>query len=110
MLELYQAYADYRDLMEMIETLFQGLADTLLGIARARISGRASTTCRGRFARMTIEEIILANNPGARSRRRCATPPYLRRACDRLEIPYKRAGRRRASCRSRSSRGPASTR
>jgi lysyl-tRNA synthetase class 2 len=31
MLELYQAYADYHDLMEMIETLFQGLADTLLG-------------------------------------------------------------------------------
>ncbi len=31
MLELYQAYADYADLMEMIETLFQGLADTLVG-------------------------------------------------------------------------------
>src|ERR1700738_4241235 len=31
MLELYQAYADYHDLMEMIEALFQGLADTLLG-------------------------------------------------------------------------------
>ena len=30
MLELYQAYADFTDLMEMIETLFQGLADTLL--------------------------------------------------------------------------------
>src|SRR5467141_2894095 len=31
MLELYQAYADYTDLMDMIETLFQGLADTLVG-------------------------------------------------------------------------------
>src|SRR6202161_3562073 len=31
MLELYQAHADYTDLMEMVETLFQGLADALLG-------------------------------------------------------------------------------
>jgi lysyl-tRNA synthetase class 2 len=39
MLELYQAYADYTDLMEMIETLFQGLADSLVRIAQARLSG-----------------------------------------------------------------------
>ena len=38
MLELYQAYADYTDLMELIETLFQGLADTLHRLAQARLS------------------------------------------------------------------------
>ena len=31
MLELYQAYADYRDFMDLVERMFQGLSDTLLG-------------------------------------------------------------------------------
>ncbi len=39
MLELYQAYADYTDLMEMIETLFQGLADTLIGSRKLTYQG-----------------------------------------------------------------------
>src|ERR1700734_1575469 len=39
MLELYQAYADYRDLMEMIEVLFQGLADTLKGSRKINYQG-----------------------------------------------------------------------
>jgi lysyl-tRNA synthetase class 2 len=87
MLELYQAYADYRDLMEMIESLFQGLADTLLGSRRVAYQG-AEFDLSGSFARMTIEEIIMANNPqlDPGSLRDVA---YLRRACDRLKIPYK---------------------
>ena len=40
MLELYQAYADYGDLMELIETLFQGLADTLLGSRKIELRRR----------------------------------------------------------------------
>src|SRR5882757_6290394 len=62
MLELYQAYADYTDLMEMIETLCQGLADTLLG-SRALVYQGTEFDLSKSFARMTIEEVILANNP-----------------------------------------------
>jgi lysyl-tRNA synthetase, class II len=87
MLELYQAYADYTDLMEMIETLFQSLADTLLGSRTLRYQGSEFDLSRS-FARMSIEEIILANNPqlDPMSLRDTA---YLRRVCDAEKIPYK---------------------
>jgi lysyl-tRNA synthetase, class II len=88
MLELYQAYADYRDLMEMIEALFQGLADTLKGSRKIHYQGTAIDLSKS-FARMTIEEILLANN-------RDLDPmslrdlTYLRRVCDAMKIPYQR--------------------
>jgi lysyl-tRNA synthetase, class II len=87
MLELYQAYADYHDLMEMIETLFQGLADTLLG-SRTLVYQGGEYDLSKSFARMTIEEIILANNPDLDPMSlRDAT--YLRRVCDQMKIPHK---------------------
>jgi lysyl-tRNA synthetase class 2 len=88
MLELYQAYADYHDLMELIETLFQGLADTLLGSRKLPYQGSEFDLSKS-FARMTIEEIILVNNPDLdpMSLRDAA---YLRRVCDRMKIPHKR--------------------
>jgi lysyl-tRNA synthetase, class II len=87
MLELYQAYADYADLMVMIESLFQGLADSLLGSRKLAYQG-SEFDLSGSFARMSIEEIILANNPhiDPMSLRDTA---YLRRVCDTLKIPYK---------------------
>jgi lysyl-tRNA synthetase, class II len=89
MLELYQAYADYTDLMEMIETLFQGLADTLLGSRVIDYQGTAIDLSKS-FARLSIEEILLANNRelDPMSLRDAA---YLRRVCDSLKIPYKDA-------------------
>ena len=88
MLELYQAYADYTDLMEMIETLFQGLADTLLGSRKLIYQGTEFDLSKS-FARMSIEDIILANNPdldpdvAARRARICG-------ACAiSMKIPYK---------------------
>src|SRR5580698_4526994 len=85
MLELYQAYADYTDLMEMIETLFQGLADTLIGSRKFSYQGVEFDLSK-KFARMTIEDIILANNAGLdpMSLRDAA---YLRRVCDQMKIP-----------------------
>jgi lysyl-tRNA synthetase, class II len=88
MLELYQAYADYRDLMEMIEALFQGLADTLKDSRKIQYQGTEIDLSQS-FARMTIEEILLANN-------RDLDPmslrdlTYLRRVCDAMKIPYER--------------------
>jgi lysyl-tRNA synthetase class 2 len=87
MLELYQAYADYTDLMELIETLFQGLADTLLGSRKIIYQGTEFDLSKS-FARMSIEDIILASNPGLDPMSlRDAT--YLRRVCDQMKIPYK---------------------
>ncbi len=87
MLELYQAYADYTDLMDMIETLFQGLADTLLGSRRLVYQGTEIDLSQS-FARKSIEDIVLANNPDLdpMSLRDSA---YLRRVCEHMKIPFK---------------------
>jgi lysyl-tRNA synthetase class 2 len=87
MLELYQAYADYTDLMEMIESLFQGLADTLLGSRKLVYQGTEIDLSQS-FARKSIEDIILENNADLdpMSLRDAA---YLRRVCDQMKIPYK---------------------
>jgi lysyl-tRNA synthetase class 2 len=87
MLELYQAYADYTDLMELIETLFQSLADALIGSRKLIYQGTEFDLSKS-FARMSIEDIILANNADLdpMSLRDAA---YLRRVCDHMKIPYK---------------------
>jgi lysyl-tRNA synthetase class 2 len=87
MLELYQAYADYHDLMEMIETLFQGLADSVLGTRMLQYQGMDLDLSK-RFARLRIEEIILANNPDV-DPKLLRDVTYLRRVCERLKIAYK---------------------
>jgi lysyl-tRNA synthetase class 2 len=86
MLELYQAYADYHDLMEMIEALFQGVADTLLGTRKLSYQG-AEYDLSKPFARMTIEEIILANNPDL-DPMSLRDANYLRRVCDHMKIAH----------------------
>jgi lysyl-tRNA synthetase class 2 len=88
MLELYQAYADYRDLMEMIEVLFQGLADSLKGTRKIQYQGTEIDLSKS-FARMTIEEILLANNSDL-DPMSLRDVTYLRRVCDAMKIPYKR--------------------
>jgi lysyl-tRNA synthetase class 2 len=87
MLELYQAYADYTDLMEMIEALFHGLADSLLGSRKVNYQG-TEIDLSGSFARATIEEIILANNPDI-DPMSLRDASYLRRVCDQMKIPHK---------------------
>jgi lysyl-tRNA synthetase class 2 len=87
MLELYQAYADYTDLMELIEKLFQGLADTLIGSRKMIYQGTEIDLSKS-FARMSIEDIILANNADLDPMSLRDTA-YLRRVCDQMKIPYK---------------------
>jgi len=70
----------------MIEALFQGLADTLLGTRQFDYQGTLIDVSRS-FARRTIEDIILANNPqlDPMSLRDTA---YLRRVCEHMKIPF----------------------
>ena len=89
MLELYQAYADYTDLMELIETLFQSLADSLLGSRKLVYQGTEFDLSKS-FARMSIEDIILANNPDL-DPMSVRDTAYLRRVCEQMKIPHKAA-------------------
>jgi lysyl-tRNA synthetase class 2 len=87
MLELYQAYADYDDLMNLVERVFRGLADA---VASGRQLSYQGTTIdfEQPFRRVTIEQLILENNPGLDplSLRDVA---YLRRVLDAKGIPYR---------------------
>jgi lysyl-tRNA synthetase, class II len=84
MLELYLAYADYRDLMDWIEKAIRGLAETLHGTQRLTYQGREYDLSRP-FRRVTVEQAILENNPDFDALSlRDAT--YLRRYCERLGI------------------------
>ena len=87
MLELYQAYADFRELMELVERLFQGLCDTVLGTRS--LTYQDQTFDFGQpFRRVTVEDLIVHFNPGvAREKLRDVT--YLRGVCDGLKIPHK---------------------
>jgi lysyl-tRNA synthetase class 2 len=87
MLELYQAYADYTDVMRIVEQIFQGLADTLLGTRKVIYQGR-EYDLTGSFAKLSIEEILLNNNPDL-DPMSLRDLSYLRRVCDQLKIPYK---------------------
>ncbi len=58
MLEFYQAYADYEDLMDLTETLFRDMAVELLGDAVIRCQGKDYDFGRP-FTRMTVREALL---------------------------------------------------
>jgi lysyl-tRNA synthetase class 2 len=84
MLELYLAYADYRDLMDWIEKAIRGLAQTIYGAEELSYQGRRYDLGRP-FRRVTVEEAILEHNPDL-ERSRLRDPVYLRQVCERLGI------------------------
>ncbi len=62
MLEFYQAYADYHDLMDLTEELLRDLAVSLKGAAMFTYQGE-QVDFGEPFARMTVREGILRFNP-----------------------------------------------
>ena len=63
MLEFYQAYTDYHELMDRTEELVRGIAEDVLG--RSVISYQGQEVDLGKpFARMTLKEAVLKYNPG----------------------------------------------
>ena len=86
MLELYLAYADYRDLMGWVERAFRGLADAIHGGTRFEYQGRAYDL-GAPFRRLGVEQAIVEANPGI-DRHALRDPAYLRRLCTELGVPH----------------------
>lgn len=63
MLELYQAYADFHDLMDLTEEMMRGLAAAVLGTTELVYQGEVYDFGRP-FRRRTVLEAILEHNPG----------------------------------------------
>jgi len=62
MIEFYQAYADYRDLMDMTEALLRGIARDVLGGTEISYQDRSYDLSQP-FIRMTLLESVLHFNP-----------------------------------------------
>jgi lysyl-tRNA synthetase class 2 len=87
MLELYQAYADYHDFMDLVERMFRGIADAVTGARQVKYQGKTFDFAPP-FRRVTVEDAILAaNHDFAPSSLRDVA--YLHRVCERLAIAYK---------------------
>lgn len=71
MLEFYQAYATYQELMDIGEELLSGLAETILGTTQVPYGERTISLARP-FARMTMVEAVAAH--GGPSAAECADP------------------------------------
>ena len=86
MLELYLAYADYRDLMDWIEKALKGLAHTIKGSHTVEYQGRRYDL-GAPLKRLTVEQAILEHNSGM-DPMSLRDVSYLHRACERLGIPF----------------------
>jgi lysyl-tRNA synthetase, class II len=86
MLELYQAYADYADLMNLVERLCHGICDTVHGSRRVQYQGETYDFSQP-FRRVTVEDLIVHFNPGI-ARAQLRDVAYLREQCDRLGIAF----------------------
>jgi len=62
MLEFYQAYADYNDLMDITEEMFKGVASEVTANGVVNYQGQ-EIDFNNRFNRMTVAESILHFNP-----------------------------------------------
>jgi lysyl-tRNA synthetase class 2 len=87
MLELYQAYADYTDFMNLVERMCQGLCDAVLGGRRVEYQGEVFDFSQP-FRRVTVEDLVVHFNAGI-ERGKLRDVDYLRGWCDRLHIQYK---------------------
>src|SRR3989344_152028 len=62
MLEFYQAYADYQDLMNLTEEMLRGLAEHVFGESTVAYQGEQYDFGK-RFERLTLKEAVRRHNP-----------------------------------------------
>jgi len=87
MLEFYEAYADYHDLMDLTEDMLRRLTIDIVGSTTVGYQGETYDFGRP-FARMTVKESILRYNPGLDSAA-LDDPEAARAFAVRLDIPVK---------------------
>jgi lysyl-tRNA synthetase class 2 len=87
MLEFYEAYADFNDLMDLTEDMLRSLAQAVLGETRLHYQGEVYDFGKS-FARMTVSESILHFNPDIEPAD-LADAERARAVAERLEIPLK---------------------
>ena len=87
MLEFYQAYADYHDLMDLTEDMLRGLAQEIVGSSVIDYQGEQYDFGKP-FQRMTVKESILHFNPEI-SEAQLNDLEQARQLAESLEIPLK---------------------
>lgn len=97
MIEFYQAYADYRELMDLTEDMLRYLAQQVLGTttvinttrnAEGEVTETREYDLSQPFARMTVVESILHYNPGV-TREQLDDETQARELAKSLNIPLK---------------------
>jgi lysyl-tRNA synthetase class 2 len=87
MLEFYEAYADFNDLMDLTEDMLRALAQEIVGSTTITYQGE-EYDFGSPFARMTVKESILSFNPDI-SEAQLDDLDQARAIAERLEIPLK---------------------
>ena len=89
MLEFYQAYADYQDLMDLTEEMLRGVTQEVLGTTCVHYQGKDYDFAQP-FQRMTVVESILQFNPDL-SAAQITDLESARNVAQQLGIPLKEA-------------------
>ncbi len=87
MLEFYQSYADYNDLMDITEDLLHGLARDVIGKTKIEYQGDVYDF-GSKFARMSVFDSIMHFNPDLTADD-INTLEAARKVADKLQIPLK---------------------
>ena len=87
MLELYRAYADYEDLIDMTEALLRGMSQAVLGSTVVNYQGEELDFAKP-FERMTVADVIQRFNPDF-DINRIRDRDYLLAVCKDLGVPVK---------------------
>ncbi|MCU7932938.1 MAG: lysine--tRNA ligase [Candidatus Thiodiazotropha sp. (ex Codakia rugifera)] len=87
MLEFYEAYADFNDLMDLTEEMLRNLCQDVLGTTQVSYQGE-HYDFGSPFQRMTVTESIIHFNPDI-TEAQLSDTAQARAIADRLEIPLK---------------------
>ncbi len=85
MLEFYQAYADYHDLMDLTERMLRGIAQQVCGSEQIEYQGQTIDFGKP-FARLSLQDAVLQNNAELDADK-MRDADYLRAYARKLEMP-----------------------